>query len=125
MFNFLRPRPLTNHARGIWAERVAVAVLWIKGYRIRARRYKTRVGEIDIIATRGRTLVFIEVKARGTLDAARNGILPGSYARLTRAAQAYVVQNPKFQQYNQRFDLIALAPPASIAHLYNIDLLRA
>ncbi len=125
MPNFFHPRPLTNYARGIWAERIAVALLWVKGYRIRERRYKTRLGEIDIIATHGRTLVFIEVKVRSTMDAARNGILPGSYARLTHAAQAYLVKYPKFSQYNQRFDLIALAPPASIVHLYNIDLVGA
>lgn len=118
-------KPMTNYARGIWAERVAVVLLWVKGYRIRERRYKTSVGEIDIIATRGKTVVFIEVKARGTLDAARGAILPGSYDRLVRASQIYMVKHPKFSQYNQRFDLIAVAPPASIAHLYNIDLMGA
>ncbi len=125
MRTFLRPRPLTNYARGIWAERMAAVFLWCKGYRIRERRYKTSVGEIDLIATRGRTIVFIEVKVRATVDSARNAILPGSYARLVRASQTYMVRNPKFSQYNQRFDLIALSPPASIVHLYNIDLIRA
>ncbi len=125
MLNIFRPRPLTNYARGIWAERIAVAVLWVKGYRIRERRYKTSVGEIDIIATRGTTVAFIEVKARATVDAARGAILRGSYTRLVRAAQIYMVKNPKFSQYNQRFDLIAVALPASIVHLYNIDLIGA
>src|SRR5207247_9551979 len=55
---------------GLSAESRAAIFLWVKGYRIAARRWKSPVGEIDIVARRGRLLVFVEVKARASLDAA-------------------------------------------------------
>ncbi len=44
--------------------------LRLRGYRVLARRYKVPVGEVDIVARRGRTLVFVEVKARATVGRA-------------------------------------------------------
>ncbi len=49
---------------GKWGEDVACAELARRGYAVLARRYRTRVGEIDIICRDGDTLVFVEVKAR-------------------------------------------------------------
>ena len=56
------------------AERWASLYLRAKGYQILAQRFKTRDGEIDIAAKRGRHMVFIEVKQRQTLDAALKSI---------------------------------------------------
>lgn len=49
-------------------ENLAVAYLRKKGYKIIEQNYKTRIGEIDIIAIDGKTLVFIEVKTRESLE---------------------------------------------------------
>jgi len=49
-------------------ERLAVAFLKKKGYKIVEQNFKTRIGEIDIIALDGVTLVFVEVKARGSIS---------------------------------------------------------
>jgi putative endonuclease len=117
-----RKNGVTNFARGVWAERIATLYIWCKGYRLRARRYKTPLGEIDLIATRGRTIVFFEIKARGTIDDARTAIAPASYTRLHHAAEIFIIRHPKFAAYTMRFDLIALAPPCHIVHLDNIDL---
>jgi len=54
----------TGYSKGLRAETLAAWYLRFKGYRILAMRYKTRVGEIDLIARRGRSLVFAEVKWR-------------------------------------------------------------
>ena len=51
-------------SRGRRAEWIAVWWLRLFGYRVLARRARQRVGEIDIVARRGRTLAFVEVKAR-------------------------------------------------------------
>ncbi|GBE41847.1 MAG TPA: YraN family protein [Nitrospirae bacterium] len=53
---------------GQHGEELAVKFLREKGYKIKIRNYKTRIGEIDIIAGDGDTLVFIEVKTRESLE---------------------------------------------------------
>ena len=52
---------------GHWAEAVCALSLMLRGYRILARRYRTPMGEIDIVARRGALVAFIEVKARRSL----------------------------------------------------------
>ena len=69
---------------GLWGEFIATIVLSLKGYRILARRYKTHCGEIDLIAVRGDTVSFVEVKARATLEAAEASITR-RHARLKRS----------------------------------------
>ena len=56
--------------RGRGAETVAAWWLRLHGWRILARRARVPGGEVDIVARRGRTLAFVEVKARATADAA-------------------------------------------------------
>ena len=51
--------------RGHVSEWIAAAYLLLKGYRILALRYRTKLGEIDIVARKGDLAVFVEVKARG------------------------------------------------------------
>ncbi len=113
------------HRRGVWSEIWVAAYLWCRGYRLRARRYKTPVGEIDLIATRGRTLVFIEVKARPNLTEGLSAIAPSSYWRLAQAASLYVARHPTMNDYRQRFDLVVVLPRGRIYHLDNIDVSRS
>jgi putative endonuclease len=70
---------------------------------------KTYVGEVDLVATRGRQLVFIEVKAR------KNGIYHGIVSenqqrRIVRAAEWFLSKNPKYANHDIRFDLVVVAP---------------
>lgn len=113
---------ISNYRRGLLAETIAALYLWAKGYRIRARRYKTSVGEIDLIVTRGKTIVFVEVKVRARIDDSLGAIRPASHGRLQRAATQYIASHPRYAGYNMRFDLLALSPPYHIRHLDNIDL---
>ena len=55
-----------TYDRGLWAENVAKIYLTFKGYRILQSRFKSPVGEIDIIAKKKNAIIFIEVKARKT-----------------------------------------------------------
>lgn len=71
--------------RGHRAETLAAFWLRLKGYRILARRLRTPVGEIDLVARRGRTVAFVEVKARAT---AADADLSLDRARLRRVAAA-------------------------------------
>ena len=76
-----------NEARGRNAEAIAAWFLRAKGYRILARRVRTHVGEIDLIARHGDTLVFVEVKARRALDSAVIALHPAALRRIEAASR--------------------------------------
>ena len=98
------------YRRGLSAESWAALLLRLKGYRILARRFAAEVGEIDLIAQRGRVLVFVEVKARRSFDDALLSIHPRQRARIVRGAHAYLARNPKLAACDLRFDAILVAP---------------
>jgi putative endonuclease len=102
----------SRHARrnawkfGHFGETIARWYLRFKGYRILASRYKTPVGEIDLIACRASVLVFIEVKARrhqGTLD---QPVSPKQRQRIGRTALVFLQNHPEFADFDMRFDLV-------------------
>ncbi len=98
---------IARFKRGLQAERYARFYLMLKGYRILEQRYKTPVGEIDIIAKRGKTFAFIEVKARTDITKAIESITPAQRRRIERAASLYASNlkaNPPL-----RFDAILVS----------------
>lgn len=102
---------------GVRAERLARLYLRCKGYRILEHGYRTPVGEIDIIARRGRALAFVEVKARKHLETAAHAIGARQQARIERAAGAYIARHPGCAELNLRFDMILMAPGGWPKHL--------
>lgn len=80
---------IDTYRKGIGAEIYAALYLWAKGYRIRAWRYKTKMGEVDIIATKNKTLIAVEVKAHATQESGMASISPASRMRIYHAAQDY------------------------------------
>src|SRR3990170_3673554 len=64
----MREKRVRAYRSGLFAETVTALLLRLKGHRIVARRYKTPVGEIDLVALKGRRLAFIEVKRRKTAE---------------------------------------------------------
>lgn len=116
--------------RGHAGEMIAALLLFGKGYRIRARRFKTPLGEIDLIATRGPWIIFVEVKVRQRIDQAIESISKTNRNRVIRAAKWYLsgpghAQISGFQKSGHapspfiRFDAIVLSPPFSIRHIEN------
>lgn len=99
----------TSHQRGLRAELWAAWLLRAKGYRILAKRYKTPGGEIDLVARRGNTIAFVEVKARGNHTAAAESIHMRNRQRVVRAAQYYLGVHPEFAHLTVRFDALLLA----------------
>ena len=81
--------------RGRTAEGLAVLLLRLKGWRVLARRYRTPVGEIDIIARRGRTLAFVEVKARDGAATAAEAAARRQRGRIERAARWFLAHHPE------------------------------
>lgn len=105
-----------SERRGRRAETLAAWWLRLKGYRILARRYKGLGGEIDLIARRGRTMAFIEVKARNTLEDALNAVTPQQRERILASASGYLAANPAHQDCDVRFDVIAIRPAKFPVH---------
>ncbi len=103
--------------RGRLAERLALALLRLKGYRILEQRYKTPVGEIDIIARKKDALVFVEVKARRRMRDAIESIGVRQRQRITRAAEAYLARHPAHAGRPCRFDAILIAPGRLPRHM--------
>jgi putative endonuclease len=112
-------RRRATHGRGLSAEAWALLALMLKGYRPLARRFTASGGEIDLIVRRGRTVVFVEVKARATLDAAAIAIDAGKRARLSRAARAWLARHPQPANATLRADAVFVAPRRWPRHLPN------
>jgi putative endonuclease len=105
--------------RGRLSEAVAAALLMAKGYLIVGRRVKTRAGEIDIIAVRGKRLAFVEVKRRLTREDAEAAVSARQAARIRRAADYWLAYRPRYHEYEQGFDLVLLVPGRFPRHIPN------
>ncbi|MEO0392513.1 MAG: YraN family protein [Pseudomonadota bacterium] len=113
--------------RGRRAESLAAIWLQIKGYRILARRFKTPVGEIDLIVQRGAVIAFVEVKARGNKTDALQALNAQSRARITRAADWYLARRhatrmapkPHKKAEITRFDMVLVVPGRPPHHMPN------
>ena len=103
--------------RGRSAERLCLWVLRLKGWRILARDLKLPVGEIDIIARRGRVLAAIEVKAREELDSAAHAVTPRQRRRIARALAWFLARRPDLARLSPRFDVMLLVPGRLPRHI--------
>ena len=128
-----RPRPLMPHTPrspqspsrerevafrvGISAESRAAALLIAKGFRILARRYRSPVGEIDIVARRRHLLVFVEVKARDKFDDAAWSVTERQRNRIIAAAEAWLADHPDPRIQDIRFDAMLVAPGRMPRHI--------
>jgi putative endonuclease len=118
-----KPKPLPSPQRqiafglGISAESRAAAWLIAHGYRILARRWKCPLGEIDIVAARRHTLIFVEVKARASLDEAAESVTERQRRRIAAAAEVWLADNPLPAIRDMRFDAILVAPGKLPRHI--------
>ncbi len=106
---------------GRWGEEEAVRFLRRLGMKIVERNFRTPVGEIDIIARHGRTLVFIEVKTRrGNLfGTPQEAVGPFKQRQIVRTAQWYL-NNGSGRGLQPRFDVIAVRPAGAGAQIEHI-----
>jgi len=112
-------RRLQAELFGRRGEDLAAWYLQAKLYRIVARRFKTPLGEIDLIAERFGVLAFVEVKTRQRREDELDALLHVNRQRLVRAAQFYLTRNPKLVERPMRFDVIFLAPFSWPRHVRN------
>ncbi len=99
------------------AETLCAWHLRLRGYRILARGFRGPVGEIDIVARRGRTLAMIEVKARANFATAADALGPRQQRRIARAAAAFLKARPGCAGLDVRFDVMLVRRGRLPVHL--------
>ena len=114
------------HRLGLRGEWLALLWLWLKFYRLLAWRFRSPVGEIDLIMRRGGVLVFIEVKTRAEgpdMEQAAAVAHGRQGRRIMRAAGWFLARNPRLAGLDARFDLVLVRPwrlpqhlPGAISH---------
>ncbi|MEQ1718137.1 MAG: YraN family protein [Hyphomicrobium sp.] len=105
-----RPDRRKALARGNAAEALAALYFMSKGYRILARRYKTPVGEIDLIARRGRRIAFVEVKQRPARELCEAAVTSETRRRVHRAADWWLARHEGHQALDLGFDCLFIVP---------------
>jgi putative endonuclease len=108
------------YRRGYRSEWLAAAALMVKGYRILARRHRTRFGEIDLIARRGDLVLIVEVKARRTLVEAMEAVRCQSERRIESAADLWLSRQSDYGRLSVRFDMVAVLPWRWPVHVENV-----
>lgn len=106
----------TAEKRGRRAEAIAAWYLRLKGFAILERRYKTPVGEIDLIVRRGRAIVFVEVKARADRGSAAEAVGARTRSRIARAAEWWLSRHPEAADRDFRFDVVTVSPGLGLPH---------
>lgn len=102
---------MNTTAKGQAGEDHAADFLISKGYRILARNYRVREGEIDLVAQHKKTLVFVEVKARAykAFGGPLLAVTPAKQRKIALAATQFLKANPvKFDSI--RFDVVCVLP---------------
>ena len=99
------------------AEAAAAFLLTCKGYRILERRYRTPMGEVDLIVRRGKRLAFVEVKLRDSAYAAAHAITPRQQHRIARAAEHWLAHRAPDGDWDAAFDVVLVAPWSWPKHL--------
>ncbi|WP_426231090.1 YraN family protein [Pararhizobium sp. DWP3-4] len=103
--------------RGALAEYRAALCLLLKGYRIVAFRYRTKLGEIDIIARKGNLIACVEVKARRSLEDSVFAVSDFAQRRIRAASDLWLAKQPDFTALSVRYDIISVTPWRWPVHL--------
>ncbi len=98
---------LTSYAKGIQYEALAEKYLHSHGYNILGKRYKTRYGEIDIVAEKSQIICFIEVKYRKYNP--ENALIVRQMKRIIETAYIWITENYIINLPCMRFDVICIS----------------
>ena len=114
-----KPDRRSAEQAGRFAELIALFYLRLKGYRLLAHRYKSPMGEIDLIMRKGDTTAFIEVKQRASTDAAILSVTAYQAKRISAAARSFMGRDGKAAMQFCRFDIVAISPYHWPKHIEN------
>ncbi len=102
--------PHSRSRFGTLAEQYAAVYLASRGYRVLDRNVRTPVGELDLVARRGREIVFVEVKARKShaYGTPEESVTPQKQRHLIHASQAYIAGHRELRGLPYRIDVVAI-----------------
>jgi len=112
--NFDTAKKIKARNFGRWAEFICRLRLRLSGYQILEANFRLKTGEIDIIAKRNQVLVFIEVKARQSLEDAAHAIGAKQKQRIERTGLLYLANQPELQDHDIRFDVMLVYAPFKV-----------
>jgi putative endonuclease len=105
-----KDKKLAAYRRGQEAESDAAAMLAGQGYQILSRRFRSPAGEIDLVASKGGHVAFVEVKARRNLADAAWSVTPRQQRRIADAAGYWLQSFPEYLNCDMSFDAVLIAP---------------
>ena len=97
---------MSNYHNGLAAEDIAARLYEAQQGKVLERRWRKRGGEIDLIVELAGVLVFVEVKARKSLDDAAGAVSAAQQQRLFRMAEQYLAETDRPLDTDMRFDLV-------------------
>jgi putative endonuclease len=107
------------------SEWLAIIWLFFKGYRLLARRFGGKGGEIDLVMRRGRSVIFVEVKRRGMMEEALVSITPKKRRLVAARVRQWLARNPWAMDHDLRVDAVFLAPlrwPKHVSGVFELAL---
>ena len=114
---------MNNYHAGHFAETMALVYLRLNGYCKLASNYTagkgTGAGEVDLIVYKNKTIVFVEVKKRSTIENAAYAISPKQQTRIRRTAEVFLSTFPQYANFDIRFDAILIQFPYNLKHIEN------
>ncbi len=112
---------MTTHDIGAWGEKTAQKYLKKKGYKIKTANYRSKFGEIDIIAEKGSTIAFVEVKLRKNENFGRacEFVTYSKQRKLRITAELWLAEN-KTEKIPQ-FDVVEIYAPNGIDGEYKLN----
>ena len=116
---------MSNKSLGSYGESLAQDYLKAQGYRLLEKNFRNKLGEIDLIAQDGKTICFVEVKTRQSLDQGQpyEAITPWKIRKLSQMAMCYLKYKYQSIDIPSRFDAISIVQDqvgkAHIQHIKN------
>lgn len=95
---------------GVIAEYVSAFYLILKAYSVLTMRYRIKEGEVDLIIRRGRTIAFVEVKARADFASGMDAIDEMKLKKFRKAVDHWLMRNPWAEAYTLRGDAVVVRP---------------
>ncbi|MBC7333084.1 MAG: YraN family protein [Actinobacteria bacterium] len=117
-----KPYSVSNNvALGKYGEAIAVEHLIKCGYSILAKNFRAKCGEVDIIAKKEKSLVFVEVKTRESLSYGfpEEAISKRKIGKIKSLARLFVATNNSFSNFDIRFDLISIVIDKTLTSFNN------